>query len=86
MRRCFGEVINGAMQLNDYGVIADTLWLWLAEQHPYVILHAHIVMHSMPGPTICMGYWRSILGGWDLREGYGRLASRPYRTSHPPRK
>ena len=44
MRHCFGEVINGAMRLNDYGVIADTQWLWLAEQYPYVRLHAHIIM------------------------------------------
>ena len=44
MRHCFGEVINGAMRLNNYGVIADTQWLWLAEQYPYVKLHAHIIM------------------------------------------
>ena len=44
MRHCFGEVINGLMQLNHFGMIADTQWHWLAEQYPYVKLHAHIIM------------------------------------------
>ena len=44
MRHCFGQVVDGRMRLNDYGVIADTQWLWLAEQYPYVRLHAHIIM------------------------------------------
>ena len=44
MRHCFGEVIGSQMQLNIYGAIADEQWLWLAEQYPYVKLHAHIIM------------------------------------------
>ena len=44
MQHCFGEVIDGLMQLNHYGVIAYKQWLWLAEQYPYVILHEHIIM------------------------------------------
>ena len=44
MRHCFGQVVDGRMQLNDYGAIADAQWLWLAEQYSYVKLHAHIVM------------------------------------------
>ena len=49
MQHCFGEVINSSMQLNRYGVIAHEQWLWLAEQYPYGILHAYIVMHSIVG-------------------------------------
>lgn len=41
---CFGTVINGQMQLNVYGVIADQQWAWLGDQYPYVILHAFVVM------------------------------------------
>ncbi|PVY43010.1 transposase [Pontibacter virosus] len=41
---CFGEVINGEMQLNEYGYIAEQQWRWLEEQYPYVILHAFVVM------------------------------------------
>ena len=44
MQHCFGEVTDGLMQLNHYGVIAYQQWLWLAEQYPYVILHEHIIM------------------------------------------
>lgn len=35
LRHCFGEVIDGTMRLNDYGLIADQQWLWLAEQYSY---------------------------------------------------
>ncbi len=44
MRPCFGKVIDGMMQLNRYGVIADQQWLWLAERYPYVRLHEYIIM------------------------------------------
>ena len=59
MRHCFGEVINGAMRLNNYGVIADTQWLWLAEQYPYVILHAHIVMPNHMHGILEIDSWRA---------------------------
>ncbi len=67
MRHCFGQVVDGRMRLNDYGVIADAQWLWLAEQYPYVKLHAHIIMHSMPGQIICTGFSRLIRSGRDLQ-------------------
>jgi len=40
----FGEVVNEEMQLNAYGCIAERQWYWLAEQYPYVMLHAFMVM------------------------------------------
>ncbi|GAA4435760.1 hypothetical protein GCM10023188_28020 [Pontibacter saemangeumensis] len=40
----FGEVKNYEMLLNDYGKIAQRQWDWLAEQYPYLILHAFVVM------------------------------------------
>jgi len=52
---CFGEIVNvqtghdqsegqKQMRLNEYGKIAEKQWHWLAEQYPYVILHAFVVM------------------------------------------
>jgi len=32
------------MQLNEYGKLAWKQWEWLAEQYPYVVLHAFVVM------------------------------------------
>ncbi|RAU84009.1 transposase [Pontibacter arcticus] len=40
----FGGVVNEEMQLNAYGRIAARQWDWLAEQYPYVLLHAFVVM------------------------------------------
>ena len=62
----FGEVYNGKMITNKFGKIAENQWNWLAEQYPYVILHAFVVMpnhiHGIieinrkgrlrPGPTV----------------------------------
>ncbi len=32
------------MVLNEYGKIAEKQWYWLADQYPYILLHAFIVM------------------------------------------
>lgn len=47
---CFGEIsVNPnphpkRMILNEYGMIAERQWYWIAKQYPYVILHEFIVM------------------------------------------
>ena len=44
-REClFGEVVDGEMQLNDFGKIIDETWQWLENQYPYVELGARVVM------------------------------------------
>ena len=44
-REClFGEVVEGEMVLNDYGLIVDETWQWLEKQYPYVELGARVVM------------------------------------------
>ena len=40
----FGKVSNGKMITNKFGKIAKKQWYWLAEQYPYVILHAFVAM------------------------------------------
>ena len=40
----FGEIINGEMHSNEFGKIADEQFKWLANQYPYIFLHAWIVM------------------------------------------
>ncbi len=40
----FGDVVNGEMQLNDFGKIAAETWLWLETQYPYVALGEWVVM------------------------------------------
>jgi putative transposase len=53
---CFGKITVGTgrdlslplkrqmMELNDYGKLAWKQWDWLADQYPYVVLHAFVVM------------------------------------------
>jgi len=44
-RECvLGEVVDGQMQLNDWGCVADECWMWLADQYPYVVLDALVIM------------------------------------------
>jgi putative transposase len=40
----FGAIINGEMQLNEFGQIVANHWQWLATQHPYVKLGEWVVM------------------------------------------
>jgi putative transposase len=41
---CLGEIVYGEMQVNGSGEWAERQWYWLAEQYPYVRLHAFVVM------------------------------------------
>jgi len=44
-REClFGEIVDGEMQLNDFGIIVDDTRIWLETQYPYVELLNGIVM------------------------------------------
>jgi REP element-mobilizing transposase RayT len=40
----FGEIINGAIQLNESGSIIAATWEWLSAQYPYVKLDIRVVM------------------------------------------
>jgi REP element-mobilizing transposase RayT len=41
---CFGNVVQGEMELNDYGKIAHDQFLWLAQQYPYIQIPIFVVM------------------------------------------
>lgn len=41
---CFGEVIEGSMNLNRLGEIASELWFALPQHHPGIELDAFVVM------------------------------------------
>ncbi|VEP18004.1 conserved hypothetical protein [Hyella patelloides LEGE 07179] len=44
-RQCFfGEIIDGAMQLNQYGEIVAETYQWLAQRYPYLILDEWVIM------------------------------------------
>ena len=44
-REClFGEIVNGKMQLHEFGAIVVEKWKWLSDQFPYVQLDEFIVM------------------------------------------
>src|SRR6185295_7607357 len=44
-RACvLGEVIDGAMRINDWGQVAVDSWLWLGQQYPYVALDVWVIM------------------------------------------
>jgi putative transposase len=40
----FGDVVDGKMQLNNYGEIVNQCWRWLSEQYVYVRLDEYVVM------------------------------------------
>ena len=40
----FGEIMDGKMQLNNFGEIAKNQLEWLEKQYPYIELHNYIVM------------------------------------------
>ncbi len=40
----FGNIIDGEMNLNEYGEIAKNQMEWLAEQYPYIKLHNYAIM------------------------------------------
>ena len=42
--RLFGTVVNGYMQMNEYGREVANCWMWLAERYSYVHLDQWIVM------------------------------------------
>ena len=78
---CLGEVCEGVMNLNVYGKIAEERWFWLAEQYPYVRLHAFVVMPNHVHGILEID--RSMIGpqhlgtGRDLVVGTGRDLSLP---------
>jgi putative transposase len=43
-RNIFGEIVNGAMRLNQWGKIAEEEWIKTGEIRPYVRLDAFVVM------------------------------------------
>lgn len=40
----FGDIIDGKMILNKYGIIVSESWKWLHDQYDYIKLDAHIIM------------------------------------------
>jgi putative transposase len=44
-RQClFGEIVDGVMQLNQYGEIVAETYQWLSQRYPYLILDEWIIM------------------------------------------
>lgn len=43
-KHLFGEIVNGEMNLNEAGAIADACWLDIPLHFPNAVLHEHIVM------------------------------------------
>lgn len=48
----FGEIVDGAMRLNQMGRMVDDTWRWLGNQYEYVEMAEYVVM-----PIICTEYW-----------------------------
>ncbi|MGV8057770.1 MAG: transposase [Smithellaceae bacterium] len=40
----FGAIVNGVMQLNEFGTIVQESWLWLSKQYEYVELDEWVIM------------------------------------------
>jgi putative transposase len=84
-----GKIVDGQMELSDFGRIAAESWQWLAEQYPYVTLDAWVVMpNHLHGIIIinddppCRG---GSQGGGGLQgRGGSRTAPTPAPTGHKP--
>ncbi len=48
MECLLGEIMDGAMRLNEYGRVIETTWAWLAQQYPYVDLDERFTNHPDP--------------------------------------
>jgi len=68
-REClFGEIIDGEMNLNDFGKIADECWRSIPDHFPFVELGAHIIMpNHMHGVIVIhdMGRGAALLRPYD---------------------
>ena len=51
----FGEIVNGQMQLNDVGEVADTCWRAIPEHFPKVVLDAFVIMPNHVHGIIWIG-------------------------------
>jgi len=63
---CFGKVVNGQMECNDYGKIAHLHWQWLFSQYPYIVSHAFVVMPNHVHGVIEIDDSRVVGAGRDL--------------------
>ena len=44
-REClFGEVVDGEMQVNEFGHVVADCWRWLGNQYPYIVIDGWVVM------------------------------------------
>jgi REP element-mobilizing transposase RayT len=69
----FGEIMDGKMQLNDFGEIAKNQLEWLEKQYPYIELHNYIVMPNHI--HILMEINRVAGSGRDLTNNNGDLTN-----------
>ena len=78
----FGQLANGIVELNGYGLIVAECWRWLPEHHPHVELDEWVVMpNHFHGIIVinnaCRGGSRTaptdIAGGGSSRKPLGRL-------------
>ncbi len=66
----FGDIVNGAMCLNDAGRLIADAWKWLSIQYPYVMLDEYVVMPN---------HLHGIIVIADHRRGGSRTAPTPIR-------
>ena len=43
-QNCFGEILDGKMNINDYGKLAETFWLKISEIYPNVQIGEFVIM------------------------------------------
>jgi putative transposase len=68
-REClFGEIVDGEMQLNDFGKIADECWRLIPEHFPNVELGGHVVMPN---------HMHGIIVVNDEKSGWRRIRRHP---------
>jgi REP element-mobilizing transposase RayT len=83
-RAClFGDVVDGVMQMNEFGRIVAESWQWLAAQYEYVTLDAWVVMpNHLHGIIVITD--RGGDGGGRGSDGGGRGGPPPAPTANTP--
>jgi len=78
MARYFGEIRQGEMIHNLFGLIAMEQWNWILKQYPYLISHAFVVMPDHVHGVLEINRHRTVDGvATDANVGTGRDLSLP---------
>ncbi|MGD1862872.1 MAG: transposase [Leptolyngbyaceae cyanobacterium] len=83
-RQClFGEIVNGAMQLNEFGEVARSHWLRLPQHRVHVRLDAFVIMPNHMHGIIVLDTSTDPIIGTHVGAGLAQTSSNPTNNNAP---